>query len=102
MDLHVSKSTQDSLGFFIHNAAPFGQQQNGSKLSQSLLIVAGYPTMSKHFSIPASAPGQDYETNLEGDKLNECFITRVCPPSMRGPSQSRCVSHLYKPQQHRR
>ena len=102
MDLHVSKSTQDSLGFFIHNATPFDQQQNGSKLSLSLLVVAGNPTMSKHFSIPASAPGQDYEINLEGHKLNECFITRVCPPSMRGPSQSRCVSHLYKPQQHRR
>ena len=100
MDLHVSKSTQDSLGFF--NATPLGQQQNGSKLSLSLLNVAGNPTVSKHFSIPASAPGHDCEINLEGRKLNECFITRVCPPSMRGPSQSQCVSHLYKPQQHRR
>ena len=85
MDLHVSKSTQDSLGFFIHNAPHFGQQRNGSKLSLSLLVVAGNPTVSKHFSIPASAPRQDYEINLEGHKLNECFITRVCPPSMRGP-----------------
>merc|ERR1711962_825780 len=38
------------------NASHFGQQQNGSKLSLSLLIVAGNPTMSIHFSIPASAP----------------------------------------------
>ena len=46
MDLYVSKSTQDSLSFFSPNAAPFGQQQNGSKLSLSLLVMAGNPTMS--------------------------------------------------------
>ena len=70
MDLYVSKSTQDSLSFFSPNAAPFGQQQNGSKLSLSLLVVAGNPTMSKHFSIPASAPGHDCEIDLAGHELH--------------------------------
>ena len=60
------------------------RNRSAAKISQ-VLCSTGYPTMSKDFSIPASAPGQDYEINLEEHKLNECFITRVCPPSMRGP-----------------
>ena len=92
MDLHVSKSTQDSLGFF--NATPLGQQQNGSKLSLSLLVVAGNPTVSKHFSIPASAPGHDCEINLEGRKLlPECVPLPCEAPHKVGVSL--IFIHLY-------